>query len=162
MCGLWVPNWLYTFKVASILVNSSTSNNIDICSQFSIKNSNFLSMTHKFGKSQFVSFRFQTHQFSKIPYFLIQFPPLNSFCTLMYCDIWISKFKKEQFPRKLLYEGIRYVELVSKAINILIIQHNVGSPNVVGRHMQLLNSSILHWIPDEFVVEPKLKSKMKR
>ena len=66
MCGLWVPNWLYTFKVASILVNSSTSNNIDICSQFSIKNSNFLSMTHKFGKSQFVSFRFQTYQFSKI------------------------------------------------------------------------------------------------
>ena len=25
----------------------------------------------------------------------------------MYCDLWISKFKKEQFPRKL-YEEIRY------------------------------------------------------
>ena len=42
-----------------------------------------------------------------LPYFLIQFPPLNSFRTFMYCDLWNSKFKKEQFPRKL-YEEIRY------------------------------------------------------
>ena len=27
--------------------------------------------------------------------------------SLMYCDLWISKFKKEQFQRKL-YEEIRY------------------------------------------------------
>ena len=26
----------------------------------------------------------------------------------MYCDLWISKFKKEEFPRKL-YEEIRYI-----------------------------------------------------
>ena len=25
----------------------------------------------------------------------------------MYCDLWISKFKKEQFPRKL-YEEVQY------------------------------------------------------
>jgi len=45
---------------------------------------------------------------SKLTYFLIYFPPLNSFRTFMYCDLWISKFKKEKFPR-LLYEKIRYV-----------------------------------------------------
>ena len=46
----------------------------------------------------------------RIPYFLIQFPPLNSFRTFLYCDLWSSKFKKEQFPRKL-YEEIRYAYL---------------------------------------------------
>ena len=51
-----------------------------------------------------MQFEIKTH----IPYFLIQFPPLNSFRTFMYCDLWISKFKKEQFPRKL-YEEIRYI-----------------------------------------------------
>ena len=44
----------------------------------------------------------------RLPSFLIQFPPLNSFCTFMQCDLWISKFKKEQFPRKL-YEELRYM-----------------------------------------------------
>ena len=28
----------------------------------------------------------------------------------MYCDLWISKFKKEEFPRKL-YEEIRYLKI---------------------------------------------------
>ena len=33
--------------------------------------------------------------FSHIVSALEQFPPLNSFHTFMYCDLWISKFKKE-------------------------------------------------------------------
>lgn len=40
---------------------------------------------------------------------------------------------------------------------LLIVQHDVGSPNVVGRHVQLFNSSIFIWIPDEFIIVPKLK-----
>ena len=67
-----------------------------------------------------------TFPFSHLPYFLIWFPPLNSFfhwivssleyfphlyvlwplALLMYCDLWICKFKKEQFPQEL-YEEIR-------------------------------------------------------
>ena len=89
---------------------------------------------------------------------------------------WIKIFSEETFLFfKFIYRHVYVIfELCISRIlrkknrdvllksNLLIIQHNIGSPNVVGRHMQLLNSSILHWIPDEFVVEPKLKIKMKR
>ena len=43
----------------------------------------------------------------KIPCFLIQFLPLNSFHAFMYCNLWISNFKKEQLPQKL-FEEIGY------------------------------------------------------
>ena len=46
--------------------------------------------------------------------------------------------------------------------NLLIVQHNVGSPNVVGRYVQLLDSSILHGVPNQFVIVPKLKLKRKK
>lgn len=43
--------------------------------------------------------------------------------------------------------------------NLLIVQHNVGSPNVVGRYVQLFDSSILRGLPNQFVIVPKLKLK---
>ena len=62
--------------------------------------------------------RIQTVWYTVFPHIvstLEQFPPLNSFahlCTaifgLMYCDLWISKSKKEQCPWKL-YEDILYL-----------------------------------------------------
>ena len=66
---------------------------------------------------KFVAFYYQKI-YTVLPHIvsaLEQFPPLNSFCTFMYCDLWplycdlwISKFKKEQFVRKL-YEEIQQI-----------------------------------------------------
>ena len=50
-------------------------------------------------------------------------------------------------------------KLAKKENNLLIIQHNIGSPNVVGRYVQLFYSTIFIWIPDEFVIIPKLGKK---
>ena len=45
--------------------------------------------------------------------FALEWFPLLNLCTatfgLMYCELWISKFKKEEFPLKL-YEEIRYFD----------------------------------------------------
>ena len=62
-----------------------------------------------------------------------------------------------------LYRTIIYKNQGEKRnCNLLIVQHNVGSPNVVGRYVQLLDSSILHGVPNQFVIVPKLKLKRKK
>ena len=45
----------------------------------------------------------------------------------MYCDLWISKFKKEYFPRKL-YEEIRYVLLIFFAKIYSLLTHVRKTP----------------------------------
>ena len=59
-----------------------------------------------------------TTTFPHIVSALKQFPPLNNFNKFMYCDLWISKFKKEQFPQKL-YEEIQYTNLLTLAWKIV-------------------------------------------
>ena len=39
----------------------------------------------------------------------------------------------------------------------LVVQYNIWSPNVIGRHMQLFHSTILLGLPNQLVVVPKLK-----
>ena len=48
-------------------------------------------------------------------------------------------------------------ERFSDGFNLLIVQHNVGSPNVVGRYVQLFDSSILIGLPYQFVIIPELQ-----
>ena len=43
---------------------------------------------------------------------------------------------------------------------LLVIQYNIWSPDVVGRHMQLLYAPVLVGVPNQFVVVPKLKGKI--
>ena len=41
----------------------------------------------------------------------------------------------------------------------LVIQYNIWSPDVVGRHVQLLYAPVLVGVPNQFVVVPKLKER---
>ena len=44
----------------------------------------------------------------------------------------------------------------------LVIQYNIWSPDVVGRHVQLLYAPVLVGVPNQFVVVPKLKGREER
>ena len=59
---------------------------------------------------------------------------------LMYCDLWISKFKKEYFPRKL-YEEIRYIQRKHDFINckpLLMLPISVTESNQQGNELAKL------------------------
>ena len=45
---------------------------------------------------------------------------------------------------------------------LLVIQYNIWSPDVVGRHMQLLYAPVLVGVPNQFVVVPKLKEETRK
>lgn len=44
-------------------------------------------------------------------------------------------------------------------IFLLVVQHDVWPPNVVGRHMELLHTTIFLRIPNQLVVVPKLEER---
>ena len=44
----------------------------------------------------------------------------------------------------------------------LVIQYNIWSPDVVGRHVQLLYAPVLVGVPNQFVVVPKLEGRERR
>lgn len=39
---------------------------------------------------------------------------------------------------------------------VLVVQDNVGPPDVIGRHVQHLHAAVLFGLPAEFVIEPRL------
>ena len=56
--------------------------------------------------------------------------------------------------------GSAGIYIIGSALSVpylLVIQYNIWSPDVVGRHMQLLYAPVLVGVPNQFVVVPKLK-----
>lgn len=49
----------------------------------------------------------------------------------------------------------------SKMNYLLIVQHNIGPPYVIGWDMQHLNTAIFFGLPTKFVIVPRLENRMK-
>ena len=44
-------------------------------------------------------------------------------------------------------------------VNLLVVEHNVRPPDVIGRHVKLLDAAVLLGVPDQLVVVPELQEK---
>ena len=40
--------------------------------------------------------------------------------------------------------------------HLLVVQHNIWPPNVIGRNVELFDTAVLFGVPNQFVVKPKL------
>ena len=45
---------------------------------------------------------------------------------------------------------------------VLVVEHNVGQPNMFRGHIQLCHASVFRGIPDEFIVLPFLQRQQQR